>query len=114
MAKTDASDEVTYTGADGVRLVGERWKPGAGWHPRTGIALLLHGGGQTRHSWHSTAAGDGLRHREPGRELDNREVRKWVRHPRQLALPAPRSMTVPPCGLTPGRTSAHNCSIRLS
>jgi pimeloyl-ACP methyl ester carboxylesterase len=56
MAKTDASDEVTYTGVGGVRLVGERWKPGAGWHPQTGIALLLHGGGQTRHSWHNTAA----------------------------------------------------------
>jgi pimeloyl-ACP methyl ester carboxylesterase len=55
MAKPDAGDEVTYTGAGGVRLVGERWKPGAG-HPPAGIALLLHGGGQTRHSWHGTAA----------------------------------------------------------
>lgn len=56
MVKTDASDDVTYIGAGGVRLVGERWKPGTGWHPQTGIALLLHGGGQTRHSWHNTAA----------------------------------------------------------
>jgi hypothetical protein len=43
MAKPEAGDEVTYTGAGGVRLVGERWKPGAG-HPPAGIALLLHGG----------------------------------------------------------------------
>jgi pimeloyl-ACP methyl ester carboxylesterase len=55
MAKPDAGDSVTYTGAGGVRLVGEQWKPGAG-HPPVGIALLLHGGGQTRHSWHGTAA----------------------------------------------------------
>ena len=35
----------------GVRLAGERWD-GA----QTGdIVLLLHGGGQTRHSWKSTA-----------------------------------------------------------
>jgi pimeloyl-ACP methyl ester carboxylesterase len=54
-AVSRGGDEVTYTGAGGVRLVGERWKPGAG-HPPAGIALLLHGGGQTRHSWHGTAA----------------------------------------------------------
>ena len=55
MAKPVAGNEVTYTGAGGVRLVGERWTPGAG-HPPADTALLLHGGGQTRHSWHGTAA----------------------------------------------------------
>jgi pimeloyl-ACP methyl ester carboxylesterase len=36
----------------GVRLVGERWDPGDG---SRGTVLLLHGGGQTRHSWAKTA-----------------------------------------------------------
>lgn len=55
MAKPGVGDEVTYTGAGGVRLVGEQWKPEAAHRP-AGIALLLHGGGQTRHSWRGTAA----------------------------------------------------------
>jgi pimeloyl-ACP methyl ester carboxylesterase len=55
VAKPDAGDEVTYTGAGGIRLVGQRWKPNSG-RPPAGVALLLHGGGQTRHSWHGTAA----------------------------------------------------------
>jgi pimeloyl-ACP methyl ester carboxylesterase len=36
-----------------VRLVGERWDGG---DPSRPIVLLLHGGGQTRHSWRGTAA----------------------------------------------------------
>jgi non-heme chloroperoxidase len=36
---------------DGLRLVGVRW----GRHPGRGTVLLLHGGGQTRHSWARTA-----------------------------------------------------------
>jgi pimeloyl-ACP methyl ester carboxylesterase len=35
----------------GVRLAGERWDAGDG----AEVVLLLHGGGQTRHSWKSTA-----------------------------------------------------------
>lgn len=42
---------VTFAGAAG-KIVGDRWE-GAG----RGTVLLLHGGGQTRHSWFRTAAG---------------------------------------------------------
>ncbi len=38
------------TGAGGIRLVGERWHALA----PVGTVLLLHGGGQTRHSWSLT------------------------------------------------------------
>lgn len=43
---------VVFDGAAG-RIVGETW-PATGAH--VGSALLLHGGGQTRHSWYRTAA----------------------------------------------------------
>lgn len=36
---------------DGVRLAADRWVPE---RPPHGVVLLLHGGGQTRHSWHDT------------------------------------------------------------
>ncbi|RYE43741.1 MAG: alpha/beta hydrolase [Hyphomicrobiales bacterium] len=44
---------------DGVTLVADRWDPpsqGAGGSgiDRKGVVLLLHGGGQTRHSWRNT------------------------------------------------------------
>ena len=44
---------------DGVTLAGDRWDPparGAGGSgvDRKGLVLLLHGGGQTRHSWRNT------------------------------------------------------------
>jgi pimeloyl-ACP methyl ester carboxylesterase len=55
MEKPDAGDEVTYAGAGGVRLAGEQWKQDADHRP-AGTVLLLHGGGQTRHSWRGTAA----------------------------------------------------------
>lgn len=42
---------ITFTGAGG-KIVGDRWD-GAG----RGTVLLLHGGGQTRHSWFRAAAG---------------------------------------------------------
>jgi non-heme chloroperoxidase len=46
-----APESFTYEG-NGVRLAGDRW-PGT---PDGEIVLLLHGGGQTRHSWDRTAA----------------------------------------------------------
>jgi len=46
---------VTYLGVGGIRLAGQRWTPDPE-SAQAGIALLLHGGGQTRHSWHGTAA----------------------------------------------------------
>ncbi|MFC5952265.1 alpha/beta fold hydrolase [Pseudonocardia lutea] len=47
-----AGERVVFDGAAG-KLVGDRWAPAA---ERRGPALLLHGGGQTRHSWFRTAA----------------------------------------------------------
>src|ERR1700760_4964825 len=41
------SSAVDYQGGAG-RLAGDRWTPDA---PARGVVLLLHGGGQTRHSW---------------------------------------------------------------
>ena len=55
MARPGGGELVTYTGAGGVLLVGEQWKPEPR-HRWPGVALLLHGGGQTRHSWRGTAA----------------------------------------------------------
>ena len=37
---------------DDVRLAADRWTPSG--HSRRGTVLLLHGGGQTRHSWRHT------------------------------------------------------------
>ncbi|WP_299569358.1 alpha/beta hydrolase [uncultured Williamsia sp.] len=57
----DASTTVRFTGAGGIGLVGSRWDPPTG---ATATALLLHGGGQTRHSWKRTGdhlAAAGLR-----------------------------------------------------
>ncbi|MBX6388752.1 MAG: alpha/beta hydrolase [Frankia sp.] len=45
-------EQVVLNGHAG-RLVGDRWDP-AGSLPRRGLVLLLHGGGQTRHSWRRT------------------------------------------------------------
>jgi pimeloyl-ACP methyl ester carboxylesterase len=45
------SERVDFDGA-GVRLAGEQWAAA----PSKGVLLLLHGGGQTRHSWKRTAA----------------------------------------------------------
>ncbi|MFJ8026869.1 alpha/beta fold hydrolase [Streptomyces sp. NPDC096311] len=44
-------DQITFDGAQGIRIAADRWQPD---DPR-GTVLLLHGGGQTRHSWARTA-----------------------------------------------------------
>jgi pimeloyl-ACP methyl ester carboxylesterase len=46
-----SGERVQFSGA-GIGLVGERWTPGT---TAEGTVLLLHGGGQTRHSWFRTA-----------------------------------------------------------
>jgi pimeloyl-ACP methyl ester carboxylesterase len=43
---------VEYTGADGITLVADEWNRGAGDGRPT--MLMLHGGGQNRHSWKNT------------------------------------------------------------
>ena len=43
--------EVFHWQNEGIRLTGERWRA----RPGDEIVVLLHGGGQTRHSWKSTA-----------------------------------------------------------
>ncbi|WP_244162666.1 alpha/beta fold hydrolase [Amycolatopsis regifaucium] len=50
---TEMLQETTiFHGAHGLRLSGDRWaQPGS----ERGTVLLLHGGGQTRHSWNRTA-----------------------------------------------------------
>ena len=39
-----------WDGAEGLRIAGDSWGD-----PRNPLVLLLHGGGQTRHAWRSTA-----------------------------------------------------------
>ncbi len=48
---TPVHDRLTCTGANGVELVADAYG-----HPDDPAVLLLHGGGQTRHSWGGTAA----------------------------------------------------------
>jgi pimeloyl-ACP methyl ester carboxylesterase len=45
------SDRVFHFESSGLRLTGERWGDGE----QSQVVLLLHGGGQTRHSWRRTA-----------------------------------------------------------
>lgn len=44
------ADQLTFRG-DGLDLTADRWRPAQG---NRGAVLLLHGGGQTRHSWQRT------------------------------------------------------------
>ncbi len=46
-----APERIEIESVDGLRLVGDRWTPTT---PPLGQVLLLHGGGQTRHSWSAT------------------------------------------------------------
>lgn len=48
---SDTTSAIRLRG-DGVTLAADRWDPTT--QPSTGTALLLHGGGQTRHSWQRT------------------------------------------------------------
>ncbi|HWM49322.1 MAG TPA: alpha/beta hydrolase [Xanthobacteraceae bacterium] len=48
MTRTNPTHRVTFTGAEGNKLVGDA----IGHHGRA--VLLLHGGGQTRHAWRNT------------------------------------------------------------
>ncbi len=49
--ESDVVHEVVEVGSDGLTLVGDRWLPAGA---SRGAVLLLHGGGQTRHSWRRT------------------------------------------------------------
>lgn len=40
-------------GSGGIRLVADEWEPAGA---RKGTVILLHGGGQRRHSWHTTGS----------------------------------------------------------
>lgn len=48
-----ATRGLAFTGIHGNRLVGHRWSPAT---PTLPALLMLHGGGQTRHSWDAAAA----------------------------------------------------------
>lgn len=52
-ARQDLAGRVVHLGGSGVRLAAELWEPAG--PDRQGTAVLLHGGGQTRHSWRRTA-----------------------------------------------------------
>lgn len=56
MTVTAGSGERVHFRGAGVRLAGDRWNAEAdGARRPKGVVLLLHGGGQTRHSWFHTA-----------------------------------------------------------
>jgi pimeloyl-ACP methyl ester carboxylesterase len=47
--------DVFFEGMNGIRLAGDRWDPASLADVPMGTVLLLHGGGQTRHSYRTTA-----------------------------------------------------------
>ncbi|WP_024795224.1 alpha/beta fold hydrolase [Tomitella biformata] len=51
--ETTESEAIRMSGA-GLSLAADRWRPVG--QAGKGVVLLLHGGGQTRHSWHHTGA----------------------------------------------------------
>ncbi|NMH98196.1 alpha/beta fold hydrolase [Pseudonocardia acidicola] len=53
MPDSTTADPVAFPGAGGITLAADRWDPPSG-TPSNGTVLLLHGGGQTRHSWRTT------------------------------------------------------------
>jgi pimeloyl-ACP methyl ester carboxylesterase len=48
------SQTVKYTGVDGISLVADEWNRGAAAADGRPTMLMLHGGGQNRHSWKKT------------------------------------------------------------
>ncbi|MCW2886661.1 MAG: alpha/beta hydrolase fold protein [Streptosporangiaceae bacterium] len=53
MTTAPRQEPVSFQGRD-VRITGDRWEPPPG-RKNLGVVLLLHGGGQTRHSWRQSA-----------------------------------------------------------
>jgi pimeloyl-ACP methyl ester carboxylesterase len=47
----EAPERIEIESVQGVRMIGDLWRPAM---PSFGAVLLLHGGGQTRHSWAAT------------------------------------------------------------
>ncbi|OLL75978.1 Hydrolase [Pseudonocardia sp. Ae168_Ps1] len=51
--RDEPGSRTVHLDGDGVRLAADRWEPTG--PDRRGAVVLLHGGGQTRHSWRHTA-----------------------------------------------------------
>lgn len=54
MSSTATPRTVEYAGIDGITLVADEWSPAADASGELPTVLMLHGGGQNRHSWHKT------------------------------------------------------------